>query len=56
MLMPVIVPAPGSAGWLPAGLESDRRIFDRHGSAYGGPERRRPCHPRAAVTVYRASG
>jgi glycosyltransferase involved in cell wall biosynthesis len=54
LLLPVSVPAPGSPGWLPAGLESDRRDFDQCDSAYGGPERRRPYRHQEAVTVYRA--
>jgi hypothetical protein len=53
-LLPVSSPAPGSPGWLPAGLESDRRGIDRFDSGYRGPERRRPRRPRPAVTVYRA--
>jgi hypothetical protein len=53
-LLPVITPAPGSPGWLPAGLGSDRRALDRSASGYSGPERRLPRRPRPAVTVYRA--
>jgi Glycosyl transferase family 2 len=54
MLLPVRVPAPGSPGWLPAGLDSDRRTLDRSASGYAGPERRHPRRQRPAVTVYRA--
>ncbi len=53
-LLPVSVPASGSPGWLPAGLESDRRAAEDRASAYTGPERRRPSRPRPPVTVYRA--
>jgi glycosyl transferase family 2 len=53
-LMPVSVPAPGSPGWLPAGLESDRRTTDPSSAGYVGPERRRPRRHRPPVTVYRA--
>ena len=53
-LLPMTVPAPGSPGWLPAGIESDRRTIARPPSIYAGPERRRPGCNRAPVTVYRA--
>lgn len=52
-LVPVSVPAPGSPGWLPAGIGSERRI-DGLAFGYGGPERRRPRRPGPPVTVYRA--
>lgn len=53
-LLPVSVPPPGSPGWLPAGVESDRRNFDRSAAGYVGPERRRPRRHGPPVTVYRA--
>jgi hypothetical protein len=52
-LQPVSTPAPGSPGWRPAGVQSERRCVDRSASGYMGPERRRPRRHRPAVTVYR---
>src|SRR5579859_404287 len=52
-LVPVTVPAPGSPGWLPAGIELERRI-DVPAFGYAGPDRRRPRRHRPPVTVYRA--
>lgn len=58
-LVPVVLPAPGSPGWMPAG--HDRRQLERRSSgprlAYGGPERRcgqRRDDPTEVVVVYRA--
>lgn len=53
-LLPLSVPAPGSAGWLPAGVECDRRTSAGSAPSYLGPERRRPHRHRPPVTVYRA--
>jgi hypothetical protein len=53
-LLPLSVPAPGSTGWLPAGVECDRRSAAGSASDYLGPERRRPHRHRPPVTVYRA--
>ena len=53
-LQPMTAPAPGSPGWLPAGIDAERRAVESSSFSYPGPERRRPCHQRPPVTVYRA--
>ena len=56
-LMPTFSPIPGTQGWLPAGIDRDRRSRDRAASGYTGPERRRPAgnKPGGVTTVYMAS-
>jgi hypothetical protein len=60
-LWPVIIPIPGSRGWLPAGIENDRRRqADRRpgcdGLGYIGPDRRQSERRKqhGVTTVYRA--
>jgi hypothetical protein len=59
-LVPVMLPTPGSASWVPAGMDRrtgrDRRVLDRAASGYTGPERRRGerrRQPHKTVVVYR---